>query len=167
MSPLPTHPYCPALFLSLIIVSTLNTSWHPVAPRTQEQSMHVLFLLGVTCFPPPFLSPTHTYQPPDQYNTVVYRFTSWKRGLFLTRFEVSVTCWLSNFYSWLHYWKVRWHSQAWWPMCLIPALRRQRQEDLCEFEASLNINESRTARVTQRNSTSKKKKNQNKQIKRF
>jgi hypothetical protein len=28
-------------------------------------------------------------------------------------------------------------SQPWWHVPLIPALRRQRQEDLCEFEASL------------------------------
>jgi hypothetical protein len=43
-------------------------------------------------------------------------------------------------------------------MCLIPALGRQRQADLCEFEASLIYKESsRTARaVTQRNKTEEK-----------
>ena len=41
----------------------------------------------------------------------------------------------------------------WWHTLLIPALRRQRQEDLCESEASLVYRVSfRTARaVTQRN----------------
>jgi hypothetical protein len=29
------------------------------------------------------------------------------------------------------------HSLAWWHMRLVPALRRQRQVDLCEFEANL------------------------------
>ena len=45
-------------------------------------------------------------------------------------------------------------------MPLIPALGRQRQEDLCEFEASLAYRgSSRTARaVTQRNSVLKKPK---------
>ena len=43
-------------------------------------------------------------------------------------------------------------------MPLIPALRRQRQHDLCKFKASLSSRaSSRTARtVTQRNSASKK-----------
>ena len=37
-------------------------------------------------------------------------------------------------------------------MALIPALRRQRQADLCEFEASLVYRvSSRTFRATQRN----------------
>jgi hypothetical protein len=46
-------------------------------------------------------------------------------------------------------------------MPLIPALRRQRQVDLCEFEASLVYTaSSRTARVTQRNSVLEKNKTQ-------
>ena len=41
-------------------------------------------------------------------------------------------------------------------MPLIPALRRQRQVDLCEFEASLVYRvSSRTARATQRNPVKK------------
>jgi hypothetical protein len=44
-------------------------------------------------------------------------------------------------------------------MPLIPAFRRQRQVDLCEFKASLVYRaSSRTARATQRNPVSKKKK---------
>jgi hypothetical protein len=43
-------------------------------------------------------------------------------------------------------------------MPLIPALRRQRQEDLCEFQASLVYRDnSRTARITQRNPVSTNK----------
>ena len=46
-------------------------------------------------------------------------------------------------------------------MPLIPALGRQRQVDLCEFEASLVYRvSSRTARATQRNPVSKTKTNQ-------
>ena len=42
-------------------------------------------------------------------------------------------------------------SQVWWHMPLIPALSRQRQEDLYEFEASLIYKvSSRIARATQR-----------------
>ena len=51
---------------------------------------------------------------------------------------------------------------------LIPALGRQRQTDLCEFEASLVYTvSSRTARATQRNSVSKNKndKQMNKNVK--
>jgi hypothetical protein len=54
-------------------------------------------------------------------------------------------------------------SWAWWYMPLIPALRRQRQEDLYEFEASLVYRVSaRTARTTQRNLSRKTSKNKNK-----
>jgi hypothetical protein len=44
----------------------------------------------------------------------------------------------------------------WWHMPLIPALRRQRQVDLCDFETSLVYkSSSRTVRVvTQRNPVS-------------
>jgi hypothetical protein len=43
-------------------------------------------------------------------------------------------------------------SQVWWCMFLILALRRQRQEDFCEFKTSLIYRESSgTARDTQRN----------------
>ena len=43
-------------------------------------------------------------------------------------------------------------------MILIPALMRQRQVDICEFEASLVYREnSRTVRTTQRNPVSKNK----------
>ena len=51
-------------------------------------------------------------------------------------------------------------------MLLIPALGRQKQENLCEFEASLVYRvSSRTARATQRNpvSTNKQTKHRNKQ----
>jgi hypothetical protein len=48
-------------------------------------------------------------------------------------------------------------NRWWWPMPLISALRRQRQVDLIEFEASLVYRvSSRTARATQRNPVSKK-----------
>ena len=51
-------------------------------------------------------------------------------------------------------------SGAWWRTPLIPALGRQKQEDLCELKASLVYRvSSRTVRTTQRNSVSK---NQNK-----
>jgi hypothetical protein len=44
---------------------------------------------------------------------------------------------------------------------LIPAVRRQRQVDVCEFEASLVYRvSSRTARATERNPVLKKKQNQ-------
>ena len=45
------------------------------------------------------------------------------------------------------------HSgRLWWPTALIPAFRRQRQVDLCEFKANLvYIVSSRTAGATQRN----------------
>ena len=47
---------------------------------------------------------------------------------------------------------------SWWSILLIPALRRQRQEDLCDFKASLVYRvSSRTARTTQRNTVSKNK----------
>jgi hypothetical protein len=47
-------------------------------------------------------------------------------------------------------------------MPLIPALGRQRQEDLCEFEANLIYRaSSRTARATQRKTHLEKTKNQN------
>jgi hypothetical protein len=49
-------------------------------------------------------------------------------------------------------------------MSLIPALRRERQADLCDFEASLvyRVN-SRTSRGTQRNPVLKNKQNKAKQ----
>jgi len=44
----------------------------------------------------------------------------------------------------------------WWYMTLIPALRRQRQVELCEFEASLVYRvSSRTARAAHRHPVSK------------
>ena len=53
----------------------------------------------------------------------------------------------------------------WWHTPLVPALRRQRQENLCEFEASLAYKaSSRTARTTQKNPVSKtNKQNKTKQ----
>ena len=50
-----------------------------------------------------------------------------------------------------------WYARWWWHTPLIPALRRQRQVDLCELEASLVYKESsRTARaITQRGHVSK------------
>ena len=48
----------------------------------------------------------------------------------------------------------------WWRMHLIPALGRQRQVDLSEFEASLvyRVSSRRARAVTQRNPVSKNKK---------
>jgi len=58
-------------------------------------------------------------------------------------------------------------SEAWGPKPLIPALRKQRQADLCEFEASLHYKAScGTARaLTQINSVSKSKMRENTQSK--
>jgi hypothetical protein len=53
----------------------------------------------------------------------------------------------------------RW-GWGWWLMSLTPALRRQRQEDLCDFEASLVYRAS--SRTAQRNSVSKTNKQTNK-----
>jgi hypothetical protein len=51
-------------------------------------------------------------------------------------------------------------GQAWWCTALIPALGRQRQAELCEFEVSLVYRaRSRTARAPQRNPLFKLKKN--------
>ena len=48
-------------------------------------------------------------------------------------------------------------SQEWWRTPLIPALRRQKQADLCEFQASLVYRESfRKAWTIQRNSVLEK-----------
>ena len=50
-----------------------------------------------------------------------------------------------------------------WHMPLIPALGRQRQVELCEFEASLVYRvSSRIARATQRNPVLRKKKKEKK-----
>ena len=47
-------------------------------------------------------------------------------------------------------------TAGWWFMLLIPALGRQRQEDLCQFEANLVYKvSSRTAGATQRYPVSK------------
>jgi hypothetical protein len=41
---------------------------------------------------------------------------------------------------------------AWWCAPLIPALRRQKQADLCEFKTTMDYEaSSRTVRATQRN----------------
>ena len=51
-------------------------------------------------------------------------------------------------------------ARQWRSISLIPALRRQRQADLCEFEVSLVYGvSSRTAGATQRNPVLKKIKN--------
>ena len=51
------------------------------------------------------------------------------------------------------------YARWWWYTPLIPALRRWRQADLCEFEASLVYRvRSRTARATEKNQFQKKKK---------
>ena len=56
-------------------------------------------------------------------------------------------------------------SSQWWCAPLIPALRRQRQVNLCEFEASLVYRtSSRTAKtVTQRNPVSKERRERKKE----
>ena len=55
--------------------------------------------------------------------------------------------------------KIEGRAGQWWFKPLIPKLKRQRQVDLCEFEASLVYkSSSRTARATQGNSVSEKKK---------
>jgi hypothetical protein len=55
--------------------------------------------------------------------------------------------------------KLGFSGQTWWCTPLIPALGRQRQVDLCEFEASLLYKVSyRTARATQKNQKERKKK---------
>ena len=46
---------------------------------------------------------------------------------------------------------------------MVPALGRQRQVDLCEFEASLVKASSRTARATQRTLTRKRRKRKKKE----
>ena len=43
----------------------------------------------------------------------------------------------------------------WWPMPLISTLRKKRQADFCEFEASLVYRVTRMAKATQRNLASK------------
>jgi capsid protein len=54
----------------------------------------------------------------------------------------------------------------WWHIPLIPALGRESQVDLCEFEASLVYRvSSRTARATQRNPVLKNKTKQKKERK--
>jgi hypothetical protein len=54
----------------------------------------------------------------------------------------------------------------WWCIPLIPALRRQRQADLCEFETSLPYRASLSkTRVTQRNLVSNNNNNNNKSTK--
>jgi poly(3-hydroxyalkanoate) synthetase len=50
-------------------------------------------------------------------------------------------------------------------MSLIAALRRQRQENLCQFEAAWDTESFRTAKATQRNSDLKNKTKQNQPIK--
>ena len=46
----------------------------------------------------------------------------------------------------------------WWHLLLIPALKRQRQVDLCEFEVSMvYIMGSRTVKATKRNGLENKK----------
>ena len=56
--------------------------------------------------------------------------------------------------------KTHFQGQAWWCTLLIPALRRQRQVDLCKFEASLIYKASfRTVRAIQRNLSQKIKPN--------
>ena len=62
--------------------------------------------------------------------------------------------------------KIEGRAGQWWFKPLIPKLKRQRQVDLCEFEASLVYkSSSRTARATQGNSVSEKKKERKKRKK--
>lgn len=57
--------------------------------------------------------------------------------------------------------KILYIYQAQWFIPLMPALGRQRQEDLCKFEASLiYITSYRTARATQRDPNSKQQQDQ-------
>jgi hypothetical protein len=48
---------------------------------------------------------------------------------------------------------------AWWCRTLVPAFRKQRQADFCEFEVNLAcVASSRTAKATQTNSVSQQTK---------
>jgi hypothetical protein len=54
--------------------------------------------------------------------------------------------------GWGYLLRVYWPVGQWWCMPLIPVLKRQRKEDLCEFKSSLVYRaSSRIARATQRN----------------
>jgi hypothetical protein len=57
--------------------------------------------------------------------------------------------------------KLSFPGWTWWHIPLIPAPRKQRQEDLCEFEVSLvyKVGSRRASAVTQRNPVSNKNKN--------
>jgi hypothetical protein len=81
-------------------------------------------------------------------------------GISLERQWVTVSLMTSNMHL-----KMNKEAGRWWCIPLTPALERQRQVDLCEFEASLVYRvSSRTARATQRNPAKETKQNKKRKV---